>query len=302
MMDVRALANGVLEAQEYTGQRMDRLEAALLRLAEAQEYTGQRIDRLEAVLLRLAEAQERTEQQVGSLTTAQERTELRLDSLAEAQERTEQQLRSLAEAQKQTEQELRSLAEAQKQTEQRMDRLAEAQERTEQQMAQMTIAVAEMSRAVGRMEPRVARADGWQLEQRYVVRAPSYFGRSLRQVTVLWPGRLDQKLEEQLDATLSPDEKDEVLRLDAIIRGKAQPPAAQDEVYVALEASVTISQNDVECVQQRAALLRRLGARVVSVVAGEEIEPEAEEAAATNAVAILRNGKRQGWEQALAAA
>jgi hypothetical protein len=183
-----------------------------------------------------------------------------------------------------------------------MDRLADAQERTEQQMAQMTLAVTEMSRAIRTMEPRVARADGWQLEQRYVARAPSYFGRWLRQIVVLWPGRLDRTLENQLDANLTADEKDEVLRLDAIIRGKTQSPATQDEVYVALEASVTINQNDIERVRQRAALLRRTGVRVVSVVAGEVIEPEAEEDAVANAVAILRDGRRHGWEQALAAA
>jgi hypothetical protein len=152
------------------------------------------------------------------------------------------------------------------------------------------------------MQPRVAKADGWQLEQRYVERAPSYFGRWLRQITVLWPGRLDRNLEQQLDTNLTPEEKDEVLRLDAILRGKTQHSGGQDEVYVALEASVTVNQSDVARVHKRATLLRQLGIRVVAVVAGEEIESAAAEDAQTNAVAILQNGQRLGWEQALAAA
>jgi hypothetical protein len=148
----------------------------------------------------------------------------------------------------------------------------------------------------------VEKVDGWHLEQRYVERAAGYFGRWLRQIDVLWPSRLDRAFEQQLDANLSPDEKDEVLRLDAIIRGKTQPPATPDEVYIALEVSVAVNMNDVDRVRERAALLRHSGLRVVPVVAGETIEHAAEETAKANAVAIVQNGKRQGWQEALAAA
>ncbi|MDQ3249931.1 MAG: hypothetical protein M3Q45_12095 [Chloroflexota bacterium] len=201
---------------------------------------------------------------------------------------------------------LLQLAEAQQRTEMRVEQLAEAQQGTQQAVNRMASSVDELAKTVRAMQPRLARADGWQLEQRYVERAPSYFGRWLRQISVLWPGRLERTLEQQLDATLSPEERDEVLRLDAILRGKTPPSAqdssAQDEIYVALEASVTINQNDVERAGVRAALLRRLGVRVVAVVAGEAIEQAAEADAQANAVAILRNGTRHGWEAALAAA
>lgn len=119
---------------------------------------------------------------------------------------------------------------------------------------------------------------------------------------MLWPGRLDRVLEKALDDALTPAEKEEVLRLDAIFRGKATVAGETVEVYVALEASVTVNQHDVERAYERATLLRRLGLRVVAVAAGEIIEVDAEAVAQTNAVAILQNGKRQGWEQALAAA
>lgn len=267
VIDVRALANGLLESQHSTLQRMDRLEAALLQLAEAQQRT-------EARLEQLAEAQQRTEARVEQLAEAQQRTEARVEQLAEAQQRTEA----------------------------HMEQLTKAQHQTEQGLNRLTSEVGELTKAVRAMQPRLAKADGWQLEQRYVERAPSYFGRWLRQVEVLWPGRLDRNLEKALDANLTVDEKDEVLLLDAILRGKAPSLALQDEIYVALEASVTINQHDVERANERAKLLRRIGVRVVAVVAGETLEADAEAAAQTTAVAILRNDKRQGWEQALAAA
>ncbi len=247
-------------------------------LLETQQSTMQRMARLEIVLLQLAEAQQRTEMRVEQLAEAQQRTEMRVEQLAEAQQRTEM----------------------------RVEQLAEAQQGTQQAVNRMASSVDELAKTVRAMQPRLARADGWQLEQRYVERAPGYFGRWLRQISVLWPGRLERTLEQQLDATLSPEERDEVLRLDAILRGKTPPSAqdssAQDEIYVALEASVTINQNDVERAGVRAALLRRLGVRVVAVVAGEAIEQAAEADAQANAVAILRNGTRHGWEAALAAA
>jgi hypothetical protein len=246
MLDVRALANGLLELQQASIQRLERLETVVLQLAEAQQ-----------------------------------RTEARLEQLAEAQQRTEARLEQLAEAQQRTEA--------------RMEQLAEA-------LAQLTLSTDGLRRTVTIMQPRLAKVDGWHLEQKYVERAAGYFGRWLRQVDVLWPGRLDRAFEQQLDASLSPDEKDEVLRLDAIIRGKTQPPAAPDEVYIALEASVTVNTNDVDRVRERATLLRRLGLRVIPVVAGEMLEYAAEEAAKTSAVAILQDGKRQGWQEALAAA
>jgi flagellar motor protein MotB len=287
-VDVRALANGLLESQQSALERMDRLEIALLQLAQAQQRTEQQV-------AQLAQAQQRTEQQVEQLAQAQH-------ELAQAQLRTEQRVEQLAQAQ-------HELAQAQLRTEQRVEQLAQAQHelaqaqlRTEQGLNRLSSEVGELTRAVRAMQPKVARADGWLLEQRYIERAPSYFGRWFRQIEVLWPGRLDRKLEQQLDVALTPEEKDEVLRLDAILRGKVPPPASQDEVFVALEASVTIYVDDVERAWKRAALLRRLDIPVVAVVAGEAIERDAETYAQANAVAILQDGKRLGWEQALTAA
>ena len=300
MIDVRALANGVAEAQQASSERMGKVEEVLHQLAHAQLELIQTQERTEQRIEELAHAQERTEQRVEELAHAQERTEQRVEELAHAQERTEQRVEELAQAQ-------RELTQAQNRTEQRVDdlaqvqrELAQAQLETQQTLAALSQETSQLTKAVRNMQPRLAKVEGWELEQRYVTRAPSYLGRWLRQIDVLWPGRLDRKLEEKLDAVLTDDERDEVLRLDAILRGKAQFPTGQAELYVAIEASVTVNMYDVERVFERAALLRRLGAPVAAVVAGEVIERDAEEYALANGVAILHDGKRLGWEQALA--
>lgn len=86
-------------------ERIDRLEAAIVRLAEAQAHTEERLSRLESAVERLAEAQRRTEERLGALAEAQTRTDERvgrleaaLEKLAEAQRRTEEAVRQLAQA------------------------------------------------------------------------------------------------------------------------------------------------------------------------------------------------------------
>jgi hypothetical protein len=214
-------------------------------------------------------------------------------NLAAAQQQTTQELKELAAAQQQTTQELAELAVAQR-------GLAAAQQQTTQELAELASIVKGLTTTVDRMLPRLARLDGRDLERRYVERAAGYFGNWLRQIQVLWPGALAYAFEQQLDASLSQDEKREVLLLDAILVGKLTAPAA-DVVYLALEASLTVHENDVQRVRERAALLRRLGLRVVSVVAGEEIGAKAAAAAQATAVAVLDNGRSHGWDEALAA-
>jgi hypothetical protein len=71
---------------------------------EQMERVENRLDRVEAALVRLAEAQARTEEQLArqgaqmvSLTAAQRRTEERIERLTEAQRRTEEQIERLTE-------------------------------------------------------------------------------------------------------------------------------------------------------------------------------------------------------------
>ena len=82
------LGRDLVDAQARTEARLDRVEAALERLADAQARTEDR-------LVELADAQARTETRLEELAAAQARTETRLEELAAAQVRTEEALRAL---------------------------------------------------------------------------------------------------------------------------------------------------------------------------------------------------------------
>nr|BAL59155.1 chromosome segregation ATPase [Candidatus Acetothermum autotrophicum] len=142
---------------------MDRVEAALARLAEAQARTEEhvtalagRMDRVEAALERLAQAQARTEERVGRLeaaiarlTEAQARTDERLAQLTQAQARTDERLAQLAEAQARTDERLAQLAQAQARTDERLTRVEGILERTERVLAELTAQVKALSDNVG---------------------------------------------------------------------------------------------------------------------------------------------------------
>ncbi len=87
------------------------------RLVQAQGRVEGRMERVEAALERLAEAQARTEERVEDLTQAQARTEERVGRLEEGQAAMQAAIRELAQAQARTEVRVEELAQAQAHTE-----------------------------------------------------------------------------------------------------------------------------------------------------------------------------------------
>ncbi len=280
----------------------DRLTATVQALAEAQRRTEERLERLEATVQALAEAQKRTEERVNELAEAQKRTGERVNELAEAQRRTEERLerleatvQALAEAQKRTEERVNELAEAQRRTEERVNELAEAQRRTEEQVQALVREMIVVKADIKALKDDMGSVKGRLLEMDYREKAPAYFGRLLRRVRVL---PLVEWLEE-MEAHLSPEEVDEVWRLDLVVGGVVKEGP---EVWLAVEVSAVMDRNDVERAARRAGLLRRLGRPVVAVVAGEEATEGGIEEAQARRVALFRDGQPRFWQEALQAA
>ena len=191
----------------------------------------------------------------------------------------------LAAAQKRTEQRVEELAAAQKRTEQRVEELAAAQKRTEDILQKLVI--------------RVGKNTGKILEIDYRDKAFAYFGTLLRKVKVVSLQDLEPVLEQHLNEA----EFNALLPLDLLISGQVRRSnQPNDVVYLAVEVSAVIDDNDVDRAQQRAALLRKAGYRTVAAVAGEEIMESALSAATAHSVLVVQDGLKQNWEQALALA
>lgn len=202
--------------------------------------------------------------------------------LAQAQARTEQRVEELAQAQARTERRLEELAQAQKRTEQRVEELAQAQKRTEAILQKLVI--------------RVAKNTGKLLELDYRDKAYAYFGTLLRKVKAISL----QELEAQLEQSLSEAEFNALLPLDLLVTGQIRrADAAPELIYLAVEVSSVVDENDVARARHRAGLLRKAGFPTVATVAGEDVTDLALAAAQEYAVLLVQNGSRQNWEAAL---
>jgi DNA repair exonuclease SbcCD ATPase subunit len=251
-------------------------------------------DDLRAAVLELTQAQARTEARLEELAQAQARTEARLEELAQA--RTEARLEELAQAQARTEARLEELAQAQARTEARLEELAQAQARTEQRVEELAQAQARTEAILQKLVIRVAKNTGKLLELDYRDKAYAYFGTLLRKVKVLSL----QELEPQLEKALSEAEFNALLPLDLLVTGQIRrADAAPEIIYLAVEVSSVVDENDVVRARHLAGLLRKAGFPTVASVAGEDVTDLALAAAQDYAVLLMQNGSRQNWEAAL---
>jgi hypothetical protein len=214
------------------------------------------------------------------------------DRLAEAQAGTEERLSQLAEAQAGTEERLSQLAEAQARTEERLEatveKLAEAQARTGEQLQDLVQVMAGMQTTLGAVKGR-------QLELTYQQKAGAYFGPLLRRLRVLSPF----EMEDDLEAHLSTEEFEDLLRLDLLVSGRPRHMADAPQVWLATEVSTVVGRHDVERARQRAAALRRAGYRAIPTVAGERATAGAEKEARLHKTLPLQDGRALFWEEAL---
>lgn len=191
-------------------------------------------------------------------------------------------VRGLAEAQRRTEERLEQLTA-------RVDQLTEAQRRTEQSLNLLV-------QAVHGLENEMYKARGILLEMRYRNRATSYFGRWLRKPRVVDVSDIWDDLEDKL----SLDEIRELSNVDLLVRGQLHRKAGSGDMWLAVEVSNVIDEQDIERAIRRAELLRKAGFRSVPVVAGHNpLDTEVAEEIAESHVALLMNGSSAGWDEAL---
>ncbi len=274
------IVHDLVQAQERTEGRLNRVEEALTRLAEAQQRTEGRLSRVEEALARLAEAQQRTEDQVRALGEAQERTEGRLSRVEEA-------LTRLAEAQQHTDE---RVAEMQRHTDERFQELAEIQKHNETHFANLDAAVHRLQTDVGHLRGR-------DLERTYAEGAAGYFAGLIKRPRALRRDALADLAEE----AFSGYELRDLLRVDLVVRGRLPGKGETPEVLLAVEISATLDEGDVERAVRRAGLLRRAGYTAIPMIAGPDATLDALDAARSQSVATLRDGSVLLWEDALAA-
>ena len=184
--------------------------------------------------------------------------------LAAAQVRTEQGLQVLGERVEALTRRMDALTERMNALAERMDALAERMDALTERMDTLTERMGELAAAQGRTEVHVDRLRGDVLEFRFRERgAPALGLLGFRRVRVLsGTEQLDLADEALESARVTAGERDELLRLDAVARGRD----ADGEVWLAVEVSATGDAHDAERAERRAAILAKAGGRARPVV------------------------------------
>ena len=215
----------------------------------------------------------------------------------------QQVVRELAEAQKRTEARLEELAEAQKRTEARLEALTGRVEeltlgltRTNERLDDLIRAVRALTETVRSHDGRLAKLDGRTFELQFRERASAYLGPVMRGTRVIPAG----DLAEELEGVLTEQEFEELLRADVILKGRAMLAGVRQEVFAVVELSVTLDNSDIERAARRAGLLRKKGWKTLAVAAGEEASEVLIRWAAGLGVAVMQDGRRFNWDEALA--
>ena len=232
-------------------------------LVEAQRRTDER----------LAEFQQRIERQIAEFQQRIER------QMAEFQQRIEQQM---AEFQQRIE---RQIAEFQQRTDQRFAELAEAQRRTDERLAEFQ----------RRTEEQIGELKGTLLEMDYRAKVGAIFGSRLKKPKVVDAGDMWDVLRDRLDE----EEIRQIVALDLIVRGRLLPPQGEGELWLAVEVSYIVDQNDVMRAAARAALLRKAGLPAIPVAAGKRLTQGASALATESRVVLVQDGSLVGWDDAL---
>ena len=266
--------------------------------------TREDFSELKQIVAELAEAQRRTEQRVAELAEAQRRSEERLSrleetvaALAEAQRRTEQRVAELAEAQRRSEERLSRLEERLSSVEERLSGVEERLNKLETSLLTLAEQVRQLVASQQKIVDDLGGLKGRVLELTYRDKAGAYFGPLLRRLRVVSP----HTLEDVLEARLSPEGFKDVLLLDLLVSGQPRHLTQAPEVWLAVEVSSVVDEEDVTRARRRAELLRQAGYCAVPAVAGERITLGAEDEARQHRVVVLQDGRSFLWDEALAA-
>ena len=271
------LLSQIYEDLQQTVTRADftELKSTVHELAQAQGRTEIKLGELTGQVAELAQAQGRTEIKVGELTEAQNRTEIKVGELTGQVSELTGQVGELAQAQSKTEVTVAELVETQKRTE---------------EILQLH------SSMLQRHGDLLADLNGRTFESRVCEHAASHFGAFMRKIR-----RVDiNDLYDMTESVLSLEEQDDLARVDMVVCGRALDTG--DEIYAAVEISVTIDDYDLDRAERRAALLRKAGIKTVAVVLGSCSHPATIARAGQLGVAMLIDRVQHHWQAALSIA
>lgn len=237
---------------------------------------------LPEIVQQLVLAQQQTEEQLLRLEASVQRLVEQVASLFEGQDRILKRVNALEEGQKRLEDDVSELKKGQKELKNTVDKIDNK--------------VGKLDNKVGKLDNTVGGLKGRVLEITYRGRAAALFGTRLRRPKIMELYTLVDTLEE----ALTPDEFDDIFRIDLVVAGKLRHVPDSPELLLAMEISSVVDRNDVSRAVHRASLLRKAGLHSVPVIAGEKVTEGASQTVREQNVAFVQDGHMELWNEAVA--
>ena len=286
LAELTQVVNDFIREQREINERADARVARLEQVVndfireqrEINERTDARLARLEQTVNDFIQEQRETNQ----------RTDARLARLEEIADRSEQRLTRLEEIADRSEQRLTRLEEIADRSEQRLTRLEEIAASTNERVANLETTTNRMQGQLGLLlgadaERRIQGNLAVILSQRMRLRRAV----SLKSIISNIDRSLAELLEDAEDnQTITPEQHSQVRLLDVILYATDRETAAP--VYIAVEVSITLHQEDIDRAAERAAILEKAaGITAKAVVVCGRVSPPQETQAAAAGVAII---------------
>ena len=147
--------------------------------------------------------------------------------------------------------------------------------------------IATLKADVGVLKADVGVLRGGMAEIRWRNNFAGRFGRVVRRARLAEPSDLDGIEDALHDGRITESEADAVRLLDLIVRGIRRTNGEREEVFLAVEISVTIDEHDITRAIDRAAILRKIGHNAVPVVAGEKMDARLRDSAVARGVEVV---------------
>ena len=130
-----------------------------------------------------------------------------------------------------------------------------------------------MEEILERHEKSIQELKGWQLEHKVFINICSYLGSyiGIRKCKIKDKSELFDELDEYVEkGIISQEEENDVSELDLIVSGILKN--TKEEVYIAIEISYKIGNNDIDRVIRRKEILERVyKKKVIPLIVGKEI-------------------------------
>jgi len=153
----------------------------------------------------------------------------------------------------------------------RLEALEKGQEEIKEKLKEHDKEIEEIKEKLDRHEKSIQKLKGWQLEHKVRMNICAYVGKYIKKCRIKDKSEMADELDEYVEKNIINEiERDDVLLLDILVSGISKE--TKEEIFIAIEISYKIGNNDIERVIRRKEILERVyKKKVIPLIVGKEI-------------------------------